>query len=108
MAEAARVLRTRGRFVFLAMHPCFVGPHAVFRDEDRRIGPGYRERARQFDLPAFQATGLRAKVGAVHVPLADMLNALLDQGLELRRVAEGGTEELPLLLGAAAVKVATP
>src|SRR5205807_756062 len=54
VAEAARVLRPAGRFVHVGSHPCFVGPHSVFREEDgRRItGPGYRRRGLQFDLPA--------------------------------------------------------
>jgi hypothetical protein len=36
-----------------------------------------------------------------------MLNALLDRGLAIRRVAEGGTQELPLILAAVAEKGST-
>src|SRR5947207_5318509 len=44
MREAARVLRPRGRLVYLGVHPCFVGPHAYVYDRDvPELHPGYRD-----------------------------------------------------------------
>jgi SAM-dependent methyltransferase len=103
--EAARVLRPSGRFVHVGLHPCFVGPHAVLREEDGRriVGPGYRVRERQFDLPAFRPGGIREKIGAVHVPLDELLSALLDAGLVVDAARES-SEEPPLYFGVRARK----
>ena len=104
-AEAARVLAPGGVFVHLGTHPCFVGPHSVMQEDGRRVvGPGYRERRRQFDLPAYHPTGVRRKVGSVHVPLADMLNAVVAAGLVLELALEPKERELPLYLGLRARK----
>ena len=73
-------------------------------DGTRVVGPGYRERRRQFDLAAYHPTGVRRKVGSVHVPLADMLNALVAAGLELELAVEPEERELPLYLGLCARK----
>jgi SAM-dependent methyltransferase len=107
VAEAARALRPGGRFVFLATHPCFVGPHAPLTEDGRRlVGPGYRDRRRHADSPAFTRGGLRSRVGAMHVPLADLLNALPEAGLAIRRVAESAAEAPPMILAVAAEKPA--
>jgi SAM-dependent methyltransferase len=98
VAEAARVLRPGGAFVHIGLHPCFVGPHAVTRDGVLTIGEGYQERRRQVDLPAFKPDGVRARVGATHVPLEDLLGALIESGLHLERVLERPQQETPLLL----------
>ena len=104
-AEAARVLAPGGVFAHVGTHPCFVGPHSVMQgDGTRVVGPGYRERRRQFDLAAYHPTGVRRKVGSVHVPLADMLNALVAAGLELELAVEPEERELPLYLGLCARK----
>jgi SAM-dependent methyltransferase len=105
VGEAARVLKRGGPFVHLGVHPCFHGPHSLFQEDGRRlVGPGYRERSRQVDLPAFRPEGIRARVGAVHVPLDDLLNALLEAGLRIVRVEEGREAEPPWLLAVRAEK----
>ena len=83
--EAARVLAPAGRLVYLGPHPCFVGPHSRFV---RAMGspvlqPGYGERGRYTDAPGLSPTGLRAKVGAVHLPLGDLLQTFLRVGLRI-------------------------
>jgi SAM-dependent methyltransferase len=100
VAEAARVLRPGSPFVHIGVHPCFVGPHSLFREEDgtRVVADGYRERSRQFDRPNYARTGLRAKVGAVHVPLDDLLNAVIGAELALEKVIEAGGDP-PAFLG---------
>jgi SAM-dependent methyltransferase len=88
--ESARVLRPGGRFVHVGVHPCFVGPHSLPGDEEgtRTVGAGYRERGYKASSPAFHPSGIRIKVGAVHVPLDDLLNAVAAAGLRLERVLE--------------------
>jgi SAM-dependent methyltransferase len=98
VAEAARVLRPGGALVHVGLHPCFVGPHAVTRDGVLTIDEGYRERSRQFDLPAFKPDGVRARVGATHVPLEDLLDAVIQSELELERIVERPEQDTPLLL----------
>jgi len=107
VTEASRVLRTGGAFVHIGVHPCFVGPHSVLREEDGALvlGPGYRIRERQFGLSAFQKGGVRARVGAAHVPLDDLVNAVISAGLALEHVEEAGTRDLPPLFGLRARRV---
>ncbi len=106
VAEAARVLRSGGRFVHVGTHPALVGPHSAFDPDGNRwiVAEGYRERGRQFDLPGFRPEGIRIRVGAVHVPLDDFLNALLDAGLTLTRVREGRQIDPPWLFAVRAEK----
>jgi ubiquinone/menaquinone biosynthesis C-methylase UbiE len=106
VAEASRVLRPGGRFVHVGTHPSFVGPHSVFDADQNRwiVGKGYRERRRQFDLPAFRPEGIRIRVGAVHAPLDDFLNAIIDSGLRITLVREGRKADPPWLFGVRAEK----
>jgi SAM-dependent methyltransferase len=98
VAETARVLRPGGTFVHIGLHPCFVGPHAVTGGGVLTLGEGYRERSRQFDLRAFKPDGVRVRVGATHVPLEDLLGALVQSELQLERVLERPEQNTPLLL----------
>jgi SAM-dependent methyltransferase len=105
IAEAARVLAPGGRFVHLGVHPCFIGPFADRSDPERIvIDGGYAERERSFR--AWSVHGVRARVGAWHLPLADLLNAVTGAGLELAGVAESGSGPVPDLFGLLAVKPA--
>jgi SAM-dependent methyltransferase len=91
-AEAARVLRPGGRLVFLGVHPCFVG-HFVERREagaEVVLHAGYRQAGWHLDSPYCSPAGLGRRVGFRHVPLAELLNALLAAGLRLERVEEFG------------------
>src|SRR5690348_2483413 len=70
LREVARVLRPDGRFVYLGVHPCFVGPHAFVHDRDvPELHPGYRDTSFRIEAPGIWNEGLRAKVGATHLPL---------------------------------------
>jgi SAM-dependent methyltransferase len=84
--EAARVLRPGGHFVHVGLHPCFTGAFADWSEPDRVvIGTGYAERRRAFVGPPH---GVRVRVGAWHVPLADLLDVFLRSDLRIDRVAE--------------------
>jgi SAM-dependent methyltransferase len=88
--EIARVLRPGAPFVYLGVHPCFIGPHSRFiRGEGvPELFPGYRETERYTEAPGISPEGLRAKVGAVHLPLAAFVHAFLDAGLRIDRFEE--------------------
>src|SRR5919109_3325985 len=55
LREAARVLRPRGLFVHVGLHPCFVGPFSRYEgpDEPPTLFRGYRETAWTNDAPGF-------------------------------------------------------
>ncbi|OKI75060.1 class I SAM-dependent methyltransferase [Micromonospora sp. CB01531] len=105
VAEAARVLVPGGRFVHIGVHPCFIGPFADRSDPARIvIDGGYGERERSFR--SWNSSGVRARVGAWHVPLADLLNAVTAAGLALARVQESGATPIPDILAFQATKPA--
>ena len=96
LAEARRVLRPGGRFVHVGVHPCFCGGFADRSDPDAVVvRPGYLDGS--WTTRSWTDQGIRDKVGASHLPVAALLNAVLDSGLELRRVGEGG-EPTPIVL----------
>jgi len=82
-------LRPGGIFAHVGVHPCYVGAFAD-RSEPGRvlITPGYWQRERRFD--AWAPQGVRARVGATHLPVSDLLNALASAGLTIERVLEAG------------------
>jgi SAM-dependent methyltransferase len=86
IGEAARTLAPRGRIVYLGPHPCFVGPHSTFV-EGRGVPtlhPGYADTGRYEPTSGrFSPTGIRARVGAVHLPLGELLQAFLGAGLHI-------------------------
>jgi SAM-dependent methyltransferase len=90
MAEARRILRPRGRFVYVGNHPCFVGATQEHRETGLpRLYPGYRNAGpwRATDAPGTTPDGWRAQLGSfVHVPLAAFLNAY--SGFVIDEVAE--------------------
>jgi SAM-dependent methyltransferase len=101
--EAARVLEPGGSFVHIGVHPCFCGAFADRSDLSAVVlGPGYADRRLRFD--AWSPHGVRARVGARHLPLAALLHAVIDAGLSLAAVSEAGEGELPDLLGLRAVQ----
>ena len=98
--EVARVLRPHGPFVYVGAHPCFIGPHSRFVVGARApvLHPGYRKTGRYDDGP-FAPTGLRAKVGAVHLTLDDFMRAFLAAGFRLEHLEEpSGGREYPYML----------
>ena len=87
--EAARVLVHGGRFAHVGVHPCFIGAFADRSDPDRVvISPGYWRRQRTFETWAPQ--GIRARVGATHLPLSELVEAILAAGLVLEDMVEVG------------------
>jgi SAM-dependent methyltransferase len=95
--EAARVLRPGGPFVYVGAHPCFVGPHSRFVGAEGvpELHPGYTRAGRYTEGPGISPDGLRAKVGATHVPLAAFVGAFVDAGLVLERFEELEGREYP-------------
>jgi ubiquinone/menaquinone biosynthesis C-methylase UbiE len=94
--EVARVLRPGAPLVYLGVHPCFVGPHAFVHDRDvPELHPGYRDTSYRQEAPGIWNEGLRAKVGAVHLPLGLFLQAFLGAGLGLERFEEPEGREYP-------------
>jgi SAM-dependent methyltransferase len=100
LREAARVLRDGAPLVYVGGHPCFVGPHSRFVGAEGvpQLLPGYRRMERYEEGPAISPEGLRARVGAVHVPLDRFLQAFLDAGLRLERFEELRNREYPYLV----------
>jgi SAM-dependent methyltransferase len=97
-AEVARVLRDGGRFVTVAVHPCFAGPTATYDEAGGvTVAPGYRSTERRF-----VGRGVRQRVGVRHVPLAELLSKLAAAGFRLDRVVETGPGPTPVWLGIAA------
>lgn len=89
LGEAARVLRPGGILVHVGVHPCFCGGFADRSDRDAVvIGPGYLDG--HWTTASWSDQGVRAKVGATHRPLPELLHSFLDAGLTLERFAEGG------------------
>jgi SAM-dependent methyltransferase len=102
LREVARVLRPGGRFVHVGVHPCFVGAFADWSEPGRvSVDTRYALRERAFVGPA---EGVRVRVGAWHVPLADLLNAVAGAGLRIERVAESSANGIADVFAVAAVK----
>ena len=96
VGEITRVLRPESRFVYLGVHPCFVGPHAFVHERDvPELHPGYRDTSHRTEAPGIWGEGLRSKVGARHLPLGLFLHTFLDAGLVLERLEEPEGREYP-------------
>ena len=102
LSETARVLWPAAPFVYVGGHPCFVGPHSRFVGAEGVpvLLPGYRRCERYQDGPAISPDGLRAKVGAVHLPLGPFLQAFPDAGFRIERFEEleGDQREYPYIV----------
>jgi SAM-dependent methyltransferase len=100
VAEIARVLAPGGPFVYTGGHPCFVGPHSVFRAGEGvpELHRGYRDIGRYTAGPGVVAEGLRAKVGATHLPLDCFIQAFLAAGLRLEHFEELPDAEYPYMV----------
>jgi SAM-dependent methyltransferase len=100
LREPARVLRPGAPFVYIGAHPCFVGPHSRFIAAEGvpELHSGYRRTQRYDDGPAIGPEGLRAKVGATHLPLGLFIQAFLDAGLVVQSFEELGAREYPYVV----------
>jgi SAM-dependent methyltransferase len=99
--EVARVLHSDGPFVYLGAHPCFVGPHSEFVAAEGVpiLHPGYRRTARYTEAPGVTADGLRARVGATHLPLGLLLRTFCDAGFRIEQFEESEEREYPYMIG---------
>jgi SAM-dependent methyltransferase len=97
LRELARVLRPDAPFAYIGAHPCFVGPHSRFIGAKGvpQLHPGYRRTGRYDDGPAIGPEGLRAKVGATHLPLGLFVQAFLDAGFRIESFVELPESEYP-------------
>jgi SAM-dependent methyltransferase len=98
--EIARVLRPGSPFVYFGAHPCFVGPHSRFLAGEGlpELHPRYRETAYYRNGPGIRPDGIRARVGATHLPLALFLQTFVDANFRLERIEEPGDREYPYAL----------
>lgn len=95
--EAARVLRPGGRFAYVGIHPCFVGPFSRNPPgEPPELHPGYRDTS--WTTEGF-GDGIRRRAGARHVQLSDLFNVVIEAGFQLDRVKEADDEEFPTRIG---------
>lgn len=96
LGEVARVLRPGGQLVYLGVHPCFVGPHAFVHGLDvPELHPGYRDTSYRNEAPGIWDEGLRAKVGASHLPLGLFVQAFIDAPLTIERLEEPEGRDYP-------------
>jgi ubiquinone/menaquinone biosynthesis C-methylase UbiE len=89
--EVARCLRPGGRFVYLGLHPCFVGPfvYRLTEDEDLTLSfePGYGA-VRWANRGSGDGSMIGGRVGFHHKTLASYLHAFAAAGLAIRAVRE--------------------
>ncbi len=99
--DVARCLRPGGRFVYLGVHPCFVGPF-VYRltesqDQALSFAPGYGETG-WADRGSGDGSHVGGRVGFHHKTLASFLEAFATACLSIRAAREfpkGGHPVLP-------------
>jgi SAM-dependent methyltransferase len=89
--DVARCLRPGGRFVYLGVHPCFVGPfvYRMTEADDLRLSfvagygnVGWANRA------SGDGSRIAGRVGFHHKTLASFLDAFATSGLSIRAVRE--------------------
>jgi SAM-dependent methyltransferase len=100
LREAARVLHPEAPFVYIGAHPCFVGPHSRFIAAEGVpvLHMGYRSTGRYDGGPAISPDGLRARVGAAHLPLGLFVQSFPEAGLTIERFEELGSREYPYVV----------
>jgi SAM-dependent methyltransferase len=96
LREASRVLQPGGLLVFYGVHPCFNGPCVEPRDDGGvTVHPTYRDAGWHAASPWWKPNGIRRRVGMRHLPLPDLINAFIDAGFRIDRVAEPGAQPIP-------------
>jgi SAM-dependent methyltransferase len=87
--EIRRVLCQGGKLVYLGVHPCFWGHFIENPEGDNRIvHPGYLKTGWLACPYLRNPEGLRARVGARHVTVSELLNSLIGAGLSLTGLDE--------------------
>ncbi len=110
--DVARCLRPGGRFIYVGLHPCFLGPFVNRMTESADLGlrfmPGYGD-VGWADHGSGDGSGLGGRVGFHHKTLAGFFAAITDAGLNLREVREicGGGVVLPRNVAVVAIKSGT-
>jgi hypothetical protein len=107
VCEVARVVVPGGTIIHVGVHPCFVGHHveSMTRSEERlTLARGYHEATWVLEHKNF-GPGVRGRIGARHVPLAELLNAFATAGLSIRHTSEAGSHLVPWMLS---VRLAKP
>jgi SAM-dependent methyltransferase len=109
--EVARCLRPGGRFIYLGVHPCFIGPFidrtSEAQDQPLPVVAGYGEVGWATRGSGGAGTGLWTRVGGHHKTLAAFIQAFTEAPLAIRTLRElscGGIL-LPRNLGLVAEKV---
>jgi SAM-dependent methyltransferase len=98
LTEIAGVLRPDSPFVYVGAHPCFVGPHSLFLGAEGvpELHAGYRPARRYVEAPGVgNPDGLRARVGAMHLPLGAFTEAFAAAGFCIERFEELGDGDYP-------------
>jgi SAM-dependent methyltransferase len=82
VAEAARLLRPGGAFVYLGLHPVSTGPHAErLPDGGVLLHPGlYHDSVLRYEAPGFSRGGTRQHYGSRHLSLSALLAPLTAPG----------------------------
>lgn len=91
--EIARVLQPGGRLFYVGVHPCFRGHFVEIQSDRRIIHDGYWDVGWHTTSPHRNHAGIRERVGAHHITLADLLNAMIGSGLRLTVVEEDPQSE---------------
>src|SRR5579859_4553293 len=94
--EVRRVLAPGGTFVYLGVHPCFWG-HFIESPglPDRVVHPGYLDTGWVASRHWRSPMGLRARVGARHATISELINSLIATSLTIVRVEELGSGSAP-------------
>jgi SAM-dependent methyltransferase len=109
--EVARCLAHGGRFIYLGLHPCFIGPFIDRQDEDRRgqlsIVAGYGQMGWSH-IGSGGKVGLWSRVGGHHKTLAYFVEAFTGASLIIRTMREfsGVGTLVPRNIGVIAEKAA--
>jgi SAM-dependent methyltransferase len=89
--EVARCLRPGGRFLYLGLHPCFVGPFVYRLTEQQDLalsfGAGYGT-VGWADRGSGDGSMIGGRVGFHHKTLTSFLQAFATAGLAIRAVRE--------------------
>ena len=95
-AEIRRILSPGGLFVYLGVHPCFWGHFIEGPDlPDRVVHPGYLLTGWVESPHRRSPIGLRARVGARHATISELLNGVIGASLDVIRVEELGSTSAP-------------